>query len=238
MAGVRALGIIPARRGSKGVPNKNLRLLGGRPLLAHTIEAARASRLDRVVASTEDEEIASVARAYGAEVPFIRPRELASDTATSLAVVLHGLTALAAADGYRPDIVALLQPTSPFRTPAHIDAGLEALETRSVISAVGVRQVDAEHPYFMLVQDGDGRWREFDPRPHKPLRRQDVPPCYVINDALFLSRSSHFDGLAPHAAVIDFNSIVGVVMDRESSIDINEELDFALAEAVLARRRA
>ncbi|CAA7603172.1 3-deoxy-manno-octulosonate cytidylyltransferase [Acididesulfobacillus acetoxydans] len=121
MAQTRILGIIPARGGSKGIPRKNIRLLGGKPLLAWTIEAAlEAGCLDRLILTTEDEEIAAVGRKYGCEVPFLRPAELAQDSTPGIEPVLHALRWLAEREGYRPDYVLLLQPTSPLRRAEQI----------------------------------------------------------------------------------------------------------------------
>lgn len=115
------LGIIPARGGSKGVPRKNIRLLGGEALIAYTIEAAQKSDIDRTIVSSDDDEIIAVARSYGAEVPFKRPKELATEDATSLSVVLHALDFVERQEEFFPDYVAFLQPTSPFRTYIQIN---------------------------------------------------------------------------------------------------------------------
>ena len=127
------LGIIPARGGSRRVPRKNIRLLAGKPLIAYTIEAARAATtLDRVIVSTDDEEIAGVARRYGGEVPFMRPAELAADDTPDAPVFLHALDWLAKEEGFDPELVVNLRPTSPFKTGVVIDEVVEvALETRA-----------------------------------------------------------------------------------------------------------
>ncbi|MEM2619603.1 MAG: acylneuraminate cytidylyltransferase family protein, partial [Candidatus Hadarchaeales archaeon] len=172
MGSISTLGIIPARADSKGVPGKNIRSLGGKPLIAYTIEAALKSDIDRVIVSTEDERIAKVAIEHGAEVPFLRPKELAADDTPSISVLIHALKQLAEKEGYRPDVVAFLQPTSPFRTQEHINAGLELLSKSEVDSVVGVCEVDANsHPYFVYAMAQDNTLRELIEMDRKPLRR-------------------------------------------------------------------
>jgi N-acylneuraminate cytidylyltransferase len=128
---IRTLGLIPARGGSKGIARKNLTCLAGRPLIAHTIESAKkASSLDRVIVSTDDEEIAAVARSFGAEVPFMRPAELAEDATPDLPVFVHALEWLQQHEGYTPAFVAHLRPTSPLRTAQHIDEAVSLLRGR------------------------------------------------------------------------------------------------------------
>ena len=226
------LGIIPARGGSKSVPRKNIRPLGGRPLLAYTIDAALASCLDRVIVSTDDPEIADVACACGAEVPFMRPSHLADDMSSSLSVLLHALAYVETQERYYPEGVAFLQPTSPFRSAAHIDAAIHLLRTSEVESVIGICEV-AQHPFVMFTQQPGGRLIEFLPIRPKPLRRQELPPLYVDNGALMVSRRGYYANLADPEPVYSWQSLQGVVMDRLSSIDIDTEFDLLVAEAVL-----
>ncbi len=143
------LAIIPARGGSKGVPRKNIRCLAGKPLIAHTIEAAlNCQAIERVIVSTDDSEIAEVARAYGAEVPFLRPGEYATDTATSLSVVKHALTWFAEQENYQPEAIAILAPTSPLRTMTHIEDTIKLLWSTGNDSALTICEV-LDHPYFI-----------------------------------------------------------------------------------------
>ena len=143
IGGKRLLGLVPARGGSVGIPHKNIRLLGGKPLIAWSIEVARQSRyLDRVVVSTDDDEIAECARIYGAETPFIRPADLATDSARAVDVVLHALDQIRDADA-----VVLLQPTSPFRSVGDIDHAVESWD-RHGVTVVGVTE-SPKSPYLM-----------------------------------------------------------------------------------------
>lgn len=229
---MRILGIIPARGGSRGVPGKNIRLLGGKPLLSYTIEAALRSKIDRTIVSTENKKIAAIAKECGAEVPFMRPRELATDTASSLSVLLHALQYMEKKEGYHPDVVAFLQPTSPFRTWKHINAGLEMLLSSNVDSVIGICEVEF-HPYFMYEKDGEGNLQEIVKVKDKPLRRQDLPPIFRANDALMISRRRYFDKVNERSPCYNPESMMGLVMDRVSSIDINDEVDFLFAELIL-----
>lgn len=216
------------------MPSKNIRPLAGKPLIGYTIEAAIDSKLDRVIVSTEDEKIASVARGFGAEVPFLRSKELATDEAPSLSVLLHALRHLEEKEKFSPDIIAFLQPTSPFRTSKHIDAGLDMLQESGVASVIGVCEVEPSlHPYYTYRKDEDSNLEEFIKLQKKPLRSQDLPKLYRLNDALFISRRRYFDAADEHSPCFNPKSMKGLVMDRISSISIDDEFDFLLAEFVV-----
>ncbi|MBE7560119.1 acylneuraminate cytidylyltransferase family protein [bacterium] len=231
------LAVIPARGGSKGLPRKNLRQLAGRPLLSFTIEAAKNSRLDRVILSTDSEEIADIGRKYGAEVPFMRPAELARDQSSSLSVLLHALHWVRKHDRFFPDVVALLQPTSPLRTAEHINEGLDILSATGARSVIGISPVEEIHPYYMFTLAADFRLRYIMDVHPRPMRRQDLPPVYRINGALYLTRSDYYDlPLEPDAPVYDATHLVGLPMDAVSSIDINTLVDLEQAEALLRQR--
>ena len=154
---MRVLGIITARGGSKGVPGKNLKPLGGRPLIDYTIDAANDTPLDRLILSTDDNKIAVVARGLGCEVPFMRPAELARDETPHLPVIQHAVQWLRDKENYSPDIVLTLQPTSPLRSSADIAAALRMLELSDADSVVSVNKVGAHaHPMRMLKVGADG----------------------------------------------------------------------------------
>jgi CMP-N-acetylneuraminic acid synthetase len=182
---MRVLGLVPARGGSKGIPGKNVRPLGGRPLLAWTAEAALASRrLSRVVLSTDDEGIAEAGRRCGLEIPFLRPAELARDDTPTLPVVQHALEMLG--DGF--DAVCLLQPTSPFRRAGDIDACIAMLEERELDAVVSVLPVPAEHnPCWVYFEDG-GLLRLATGGEQPVPRRQELPPAFHRDGSVYVTR--------------------------------------------------
>ena len=227
------LGLIPARGGSKGMPRKNIRQLAGKPLAAWTIETALACpMLDRAIVSTDDREIADIARRYGAEVPFIRPAELAQDGTSDLPVYQHALSWLAEHEGYRPDIVVWLRPTAPLRTVQDVETAIQLLiET----GADCVRSVclAEHHPYWMKRLDSDRLVSFVDGIDEsKYYRRQLLPPVYRLNGAVDVTwcRTVMEKGL------LYGGDVRGYVMSAERSIDLDSELDFALAELLLQRK--
>ena len=186
---MRVLGIVPARGGSKGIPGKNVRPLGGKPLLAWTAEAALAARrLSRVVLTTDDERIAEVGRACGLEVPFLRPAELARDDTPTLPVLQHAVAELEKA-GDRFDAVCLLQPTSPFRRPEDIDGCIELLETEGLDAVVSVLPVPPEHnPHWVWFRNGDGLLRLATGEDQPIPRRQELPPAFHRDGSVYVTR--------------------------------------------------
>jgi len=186
---MRTLGLIPARGGSKGIPRKNVRNLGGKPLLAWTAEAAlSARRLSRVVLSTEDLEIAEAGRRCGLEIPFLRPAELARDDTPTLPVVRHAVTELERG-GDRFDAVCLLQPTSPFRRAGDIDGCIALLEEKGLDAVVSVLPVPAEHnPHWVYFEDGDGLLRLATGEEQPIPRRQELPPAFHRDGSVYVTR--------------------------------------------------
>jgi len=232
---LRILGLIPARGGSKGIPRKNLSLLGGRPLIAWTADAALASRaLSRVVVSTDDAEIAAVARSCGLEVPFMRPPALATDQSGALGVIRHAVEMLEAR-GDRWDAVVYLQPTSPLRRSEHIDQAVAIFRAKAADSVVTVIEV----PHNMslgsqLTMQSDGRVFALTSQDDQTFRRQDKPLGYARNGPAVL--------VVSRACVIDKNTlygerIYGMVMDQIDSMDVDRPEDLELIEAWIRWRR-
>jgi CMP-N,N'-diacetyllegionaminic acid synthase len=222
---MKILGIIPARGGSKGVPGKNIKILAGKPLIVHTIEAALSSELTKIIVTTDDREIAAVAKGAGADVPFNRPAELASDTAKSLDVAIHALHALEVADG-NYDAVMLLQPTTPFRTIEDINAAIRLLnknpDADSVISVVNVQ---AHHPARMkFLKEG----RLIDPpfaEAYENQNRQELEPMYIRNGAIYLTKRNVLLNKSYKGKVC-----IGLIMPEERSVNIDTLQDFKYAE--------
>jgi CMP-N,N'-diacetyllegionaminic acid synthase len=234
MADPKILAVIPARGGSKGVPRKNVRPLAGRPLLAFTIDAALAARdlLARVIVSTDDEQIAEIAKTCGAEVPFMRPDDLAADHSPTLPVLQHALRFVEAQDGTRMDWVLLLQPTAPFRAAEDIRAAVALAVQGGCDSVISVVQVFATHPILMKRIEDD-RLVSYCIEEKEGTRRQDYqPPAYMRNGAIYLTRRE---------CLMEQNSIWGAyirpyIMPEDRSVNIDSELDFKLAEFLLAER--
>ena len=224
--GKRVLGLIPARGGSKGLPRKNVLPLAGKPLLAWTIEAARAAAtLDRVVISTDDDEIAHVAESFGCDVPFRRPAHLAADDTPGIAPVLHALDEL---DGF--DLVVLLQPTSPLRTAEDINAAVRLCVSRGAPSCVSVVPVE-KPPQWMYAMGEGALLHSFLAGEEGLARRQDVAPLFALNGAVYVADVENLR--RTRSFVTD--STVGYVMPSERSVDIDSLLDFRWCELLLAQ---
>jgi CMP-N,N'-diacetyllegionaminic acid synthase len=235
IAGERVLALVPARKGSKGLPLKNIRPLNGKPLLAWPIAAAQASRyVDRIVLSTDDAEFAALGRAAGAEAPFLRPAELASDTAPSIAFIEHALDTLEAG-GDRFGYLLLLEPTSPLTEASDVDSALETLAQRRDVadSIVGVTALVSTHPAYAVRLSPQGVVRPFAAPDFGSLpRRQDVEPLYCLDGSLYISsvdalrrtRSFCHDRTLPY------------VTPRYKSFEVDDLVDFICIEALLAQR--
>lgn len=234
---VSVLGVITARGGSKGIPGKNLKLLGGRPLIAYTIDAARQSgALDRLILSTDDPAIAEVGRSMGCEVPFIRPADLALDQTPHLPVMQHAVEWLAANDGYRPDLVLILQPTSPLRRAEHVREAVSLAQTSGADSVVGVSAVPVHyHPLRTLRVDPDGTAVLFVSGKsvrHRDKRRQDLPPVWAMNGAIYVFRTGTlFD---PEPSLFGERS-VAYPMPHPSGLSIDDPDDWTEVERHLAQ---
>jgi CMP-N-acetylneuraminic acid synthetase len=230
---VLAFAVIPARGGSKGLPGKNLRTLGGLSLVGHAVASAReSSRLGRVVVSTDDPRIAEEARRHGAAVPFLRPAALATDEAGMVPVLQHAVRWLETREAARPHVIVTLQPTSPFRTGADIDRTIARLVETGADSAQTLVEA-SYHPFFMKTLDGDRTVALF-PDGHTFVRRQDAPPVYQPSGAVYATR---------YAVLMDQGRVLGddnrgIVMGFEASVNIDTEWDFMLAELLLREGRA
>lgn len=226
--GNKVLALIPARGGSKGIPGKNTKELAGKPLIAYTIEAARACTcLDDVLVSTDSVEIAETARTYGAWVPFLRPAELASDTAKTMDAVLYTVRRLAE-EGRQYEYVVLLQPTSPLRIREDIEGAVQlAQETGKDV--VAVSEVH-DSPILMRTCDTEGRLTPLLPG-NSTVRRQDMPVYYRVNGSIYVNKVSR---LSAETSLND--NPAGYIMPQERSVDIDEIVDFTVADYYLRGR--
>ncbi len=229
---LRVLGIVPARGGSKGVPRKNVRLLGGRPLLQYTAEVAlSAGRLSRVVLSTDDEEIAECGHACGLEVPFLRPAELAEDSTPMLPVIQHAL-AWARREGQVWDAVCILQPTVPLRRAQDIDSCVALLDVPSVDSAMTVVPVpDKYNPKWVYWRTRDGLLRLATGDDTPIPRRQDLVPAYHRDGSVYAIRSSVIE----QRQSLYGHRTAACLTDPTRAINIDTAADWRRAERWLRR---
>jgi N-acylneuraminate cytidylyltransferase/CMP-N,N'-diacetyllegionaminic acid synthase len=228
------LAIVPARGGSKGLPRKNLRKLGGRPLVSWPISAALGAKcVSRVIISTDDLEIAEAARLVGAEVPFLRPAALASDDASSMDVVLHAINFFES-KGVFFDFVLMLEPTSPLTDSEDVDAAFAMLRSsgKNADSIVGISRVEAAHPEYDVRLVEKGFIVPYAAPDFKSLRRrQEIEELYFLEGSLYLSRVEAF---RKHRSFYHERTL-GYPVPRWKSLEVDEHIDFVLIEAVLER---
>ena len=226
--GKRVLALIPARAGSKGIKDKNIIALGGKPLITYTIEAARKSKyIDRVIVSTDGKLIADVALCAGADVPFMRPYKYATDNAKTIDVVLHAISWLDA-NASHYDILVLLQPTQPLRTADDIDGALEKFGKENERPLVSVCEVD-DNPVLIRTIDSRGELNNLLDI-GSTIRRQDMPKFYKVNGAIYINKVDEINSYT------SFNdNIIPYIMDKNHSVDIDDLNDLENAERIIGR---
>jgi CMP-N-acetylneuraminic acid synthetase len=238
---MKCLGVITARRGSKGIPGKNTKLLGGLPLVQHSIEHAQAARaFDRLIVSTDDPVVARIAGECRCEVPFTRPPALCADDTPHLPVLQHAVEWLRDHDGYRPDAVMILQPTSPLRQPFHIRESIDLLVASGADSVVSVEEVAPHsHPMRAVRIDEQGEMTLFvtgQPIKRRARRRQELPQAWTINGAIYLFRTELlFDPDEPN---VYGDRVAAYVMDRRYGANIDEPDDWERVERALSELRS
>jgi CMP-N,N'-diacetyllegionaminic acid synthase len=220
---MKTLGVITARKGSRGIVGKNMAMLCGKPLLHHTLIAAVNSRLSRVIISTDCPEMAAFAKRYAVDAPFMRPAELATDTASSIDVLRH---AAEQCPGW--DAIFCLQPTNPLRTVEDINGAIDLMESTICDSVISFVDVGERHPARMRAIDSNGRvstpvFAEADNRP-----RQQLPPYYLRDGSIYLTR---LDVL--QSGRLQGDDCRAWIMPRERSVNIDEPMDLVLAEAMM-----
>jgi CMP-N-acetylneuraminic acid synthetase len=229
---MKILTLIPARSGSKGINNKNIKLLSGKPLIRYTIrEALKSVYLNKndIICSTDSQKIADIAKSCGAKVPFLRPKEYSTDTSSSVSVAKHAIKYMENLRGYRFDYILLLQPTSPLRKSYHIDEAIKLMLDKDKDSVISI--TEPEHStYKMKKIDGNDELKDFISCSITYKRRQDLPKIYAQNGAIYLTKRN---------VIIKNNNFfgehsVGYFMKKEYSIDIDKPIDIKLAEYLLA----
>lgn len=219
-----------ARGGSKGLPRKNIRLLAGKPLIAYAIEVARRSQLiDRVIVSTDDEEIAGIARDYGAEVPFMRPKELAADDSPEWQAWRHAVKALAAEEASAMDVFVSVPPTAPLRAVGDVDACVKGLLTSDADVVITVTPAH-RNPYFNMVSlDENGYARLVIPPEDAIFRRQVAPVVYDVTTVAYATRPEFI----LRANSVFEGKVQTITVPVERALDIDSEYDFRIAESLL-----
>lgn len=226
------LAVIPARGGSKGVPRKNIRLLSGKPLISWTISTAlKTECLNRVIVSTDDEEIADISKQSGAEVPFIRPQDFAQDETSDFPVYKHALEWLKENENYSPDIIVWLRPTAPLRTKDDIDCAVKIFINNKLDWVRSVCKVE-HHPFWMYKIEDNYSMNPFidgiDIRSY--LRRQNLPAAYRINGAVDVTCPN----VLKNESNLYYGNMKAYVMPAERSIDIDTEIDFLFLEKFIS----
>jgi CMP-N-acetylneuraminic acid synthetase len=226
------LGFIPARGGSQRVPDKNIKLLNGKPLIVYTIEAARQSKhVNRIVVSTDSEKIAETAREYGSEIPFFRPEDISKSESTEMQFLQHALAWFAENENYEPDLIVMLYPTSPFRKPQSIDLAVEKMIESPEADSLRSVKLCSEHPYKMWTIEEE-RLKAFveteDSNVHT-FSYHLLPTTYIQNASIYITRPRTIKNKRSYIG----DTVIPLIMDESESIDINTPLDFQFAEMVM-----
>jgi CMP-N-acetylneuraminic acid synthetase len=225
--------VIPARGGSKGIKNKNIKRLAGKPLLAWSIEHAKESKLiDRAIVSTDSKKIADVAKKFGGDVPFLRPKEFAQDTTPMYPVLQHAVAEIEQLENKKVDIILLLDPTSPTRFAADIDVCIKKCVDENFDTVITAFESDY-NPYFNMIELDDKGQTRLVITPQKPIyRRQDAPKVYCIGSDIYAIK---------RATVMDDNLVIGkrtgaVIVPKEQTGGIDDLIVFKIKEAIIKRR--
>lgn len=230
--GQKVVGIILARSGSKGLPNKNILPMGSKPLIYYSIDAAlKSAYVDDCILSTDSQKIALIARQLGAEVPFIRPQKLATDTATSVDSVLHALSFLEKR-GRQYDLVVLLEPTSPLRESSDIDRSLELMHQLKADAVVSVACAITSHPAYAYTRSDSGRISPFIAEGSKHLRRQELGEVFFPEGTVYISRVKTLRARKSFY----HDDTVGYVVPKWKSFEIDDAEDLHIVAAIMEQR--
>jgi CMP-N,N'-diacetyllegionaminic acid synthase len=229
---MRVLTVVPARSGSKGLPGKNIKTLIDKPLLAWSVQQGLASKyVDEVIVSTDSEEIAEIAKQYGASIPFLRPSELARDETSTADVLIHLIDTLETG-GQHYDYILLLEPTSPLRETSDIDAAFgKLLATQDASCIVGISAVESQHPMFCVSVTEEGFLRSGND--FKVLRRQEIAPLFFYEGSLYISEIPVYKRLKNFY----HNNTLGYIMPKWKSYEIDDATDFLIVESILKNKK-
>lgn len=224
--------VIPARSHSKGIHHKNIRDLNGKPLLAYTIEAALLSRcINRTIVTTDSKTYGEISEIYGAEVPFLRPKNLGTDEVHAVYAVIDTVNRLFHTENYSPDIVIMLLPTSPLRKANHIDEAFNLFDINDAASVISITK-SHKSPYYMRTIV-NGYLKSFKPFTTKPnFQRQEIPECYELNGSIYIIKTTEL----LKYKTFHVKNVKPYIMNKEDSVDIDDEFDFYLAELLIQQR--
>lgn len=229
--GQKVVAIIPARAGSKRLKNKNILDFNGKPLIVWTIDAAKSSRyVDSFIVSTDSERIIEISKKNGAEVPFVRPEKLSSDTSSTISVIQHAVEALKLEEN---DIVIILQPTSPLRTAGNIDSAVELLINKKSNAIVSVCKCSHSPLWSNTISD-NGSMKGFIREDIKGKRSQELPNFYQLNGAIYVATVSF---IKQNNSINYDDNVFAYIMDRCESIDIDDDIDFEIAKMLAQRQK-
>jgi N-acylneuraminate cytidylyltransferase len=231
---MKTVAFIFARSGSKGLPNKNVKLFAGKPLIAHSIEQAlTVKRIERVIVSTDSEEIAQISLRYGAEIPYLRPVELAQDESPELLSCRHGLEFLQNTTGSLPKVMISLPPTAPLRWPQDIENCLDEFQKNEADVVITVTNAH-RNPYFNMVKTNEnGSFELVNQTKSKITRRQDAPKIYDVTTLCYVARPKF---IMTHDSIFD-GKVKAIEVPNQRSIDIDSLLDFEIAEYLFYKQR-
>ena len=224
---MKILGIIPARGGSKGIPQKSIRKIGGKPLIQYSIEAAKKSKINKIIVSTDDQKIAKIAKKLDIEIPFLRPKEFSKSSATTISVITHTLRFLKENQNYEPDIIVLLQPTSPLRTATMIDKSIFLLKKQKASSVITVSEIKT-HPFSAFTYNKNFL-KPFRKDFAKFDQRQQYSSLYFPTGSIY----TFWNKTLQKSHTIYGTRIIPIISDQEISVDIDTQFDFFIAEMTM-----
>ena len=224
------LAIIPARGGSKGLPGKNIKNLCGKPLIAWSIESGlKSNYIDKVMVTTDDEEIATISKNYGADVPFLRPCEFSTDIATSFDVIRHTLNYYKNKLNKKFDYIVLLEPTSPLREVSDIDNAIEKLLNSTADSIVGICKTEDQNPAFLVHKSPNEYISGYEQKEMRVLRRQDIRNVYFFEGTIYISKTD----ILKEKETFYHSNTIGYVVPKYKSLEIDDMDDFIMVEAIM-----
>lgn len=225
--------VIPARAGSKRIPNKNIKMLNKRHLIFYAINAGLKSKyIDRLIVSTDSDEIAKIAEKYGAEAPFKRPKKLAADKASTLSVLQHAVDYLKKKENYEADFVIALQPTSPLVLAGDIDNAIKKIVKENVNSCISLTKINQKLEWMYYKKNNKFPVRLLNAK-NKILKKQDLRNVFSLNGAIYITKKE----ILKKGKIVDDNSLTAIIMPRNRSIDIDEPVDFIMAEALIKQAK-